>query len=117
MATPRKASGPAPGFAAAGLFAGPAAWFLGQQLSYVLVAPSCTGGGRFTIALLNLGLLALCLLGTWPSWRVWRDSGHHSPAQERRRFLGTVGTLAGLLFALVILIQGSVDLVFTGCER
>ena len=100
-----------------GLLVGAAAWFLAQQVSSVLVAPSCSGGHRITIALVNLGLLAVCVIGGWPSLRAWREARHHAPVAERRRFLGILGCFATLLFAMAILSQGIADLYFSGCER
>ena len=42
-----------------------------------------------------------------------KRSGRGAP----RPFLGVIGTLLGVLFALVILTHGAAGLVLNGCER
>jgi hypothetical protein len=104
-------------FAASGLFVGALAWFVGQQMSQLLVWPACTGNARSAILVLNAALAAICLAGGWPSLQAWRRPLSPAPVSERQRFLGAVGTMAALLFALTLLAQTAAGLILTGCER
>lgn len=102
----------------AGIVAGPAAWAVSFQLNYTLVPWQCANGVRPIPWLLAVGILA-SLAGGFLSWRAWRSEGHGSEppvTDHTRRFLAGVGVAAGLLFALVILLQLLAALVFAGCE-
>ena len=104
--------------AASGLLVGPACWFVAQQVSTVIAAYSCSRGlHALAIALVNFGLLIICLGGGWPSLQAWRYAGHHAPTGETRRFLGVLGVMAALLFGMALLAQGVADIFFSGCER
>ena len=104
--------------AASGLLAGPACWFLAQQVSTVLAAYTCSSGVHaLTIGFVNFGLLIVSLLAGWPSLQAWRYARRHAPTGETRRFLGLLGVMAALLFGMALLAQGVADLFFSGCER
>ena len=96
----------------AGLFAGPAAWFLSTQANYALTPWVCAHQVRI-IPLVALALAVLSLAGGFLSWRAYRSAGA-SPAS---RFLAAIGIMMALLFAAAILVQGAAGLVFHGCER
>ena len=96
----------------AGLFAGPAAWFLSTQVNYALTPWVCAHQIRI-IPAVALALAALSLGGWFLSWRAYRAAGT-GPAG---RFLAAIGVAMALLFAAVILVQGAAGLVFHGCER
>jgi hypothetical protein len=106
----------------AGLYAGPGAWAVSTQTNYALVPWVCAHKINL-IPVLALVLAAIALGGAFLSWRSW-----HSPLVEGteigagipeapRPFLGALGALLGILFALVILTQGAAGLVLNGCER
>jgi hypothetical protein len=104
----------------AGIFLGPAAWVLNTQLSYAIVPWVCAHGSNIVPAAAIVGAL-IALAGCFLSWRAWtaQESG---PSGERdggrpHRFVAGMGTLMGVLFAAVILLQGVAGLVFQGCER
>jgi hypothetical protein len=104
--------------AAAGLFVGPAAWIANNQLSYSLVGLACET--RLPLApMFALALAATALGGASLSFRSWRHDPPDAQAQggEPIRLLGGVGALAGLLFSLVILLQGSAGLLLDPCTR
>jgi hypothetical protein len=96
----------------AGLFVGPAAWFLNTQVNYALTPWVCAHQIRI-IPAVALALAALSLGGGFLSWRACRAAGT-TPAE---RFLAAIGVAMALLFAAVILVQGAAGLVFHGCER
>jgi hypothetical protein len=97
----------------AGLVTGPAAWGLDTQINYALAGwvcshhPSPVPWIAVVLALMSLG-------GGYLSWRNWQAGGGPSRSS---RFVAGMGALIALLFALVILMQGSAGLVFQGCER
>jgi hypothetical protein len=96
----------------AGLFAGPAAWFLSTQVNYALTPWVCAHQVRIVPAV-ALALAAVSLAGGFLSWRAHRSAG----ASPANRFLAAIGIMMALLFAAVILVQGAAGLVFHGCER
>jgi hypothetical protein len=104
--------------AAAGLFLGPAAWIVNTQLGYALVASACDTSLPL-VPIVALALAAAALAGASLSFRAWRHSIPEPEAQggSPDRLLGGTGTLAGLLFALVILLQGSAGLLLDACTR
>lgn len=105
----------------AGLAAGPGAWAVNTQTNYALVPWICASKINL-VPIVAVVLALLALAGAFLSWRSWQASGgserHWSSMDgQPRNFLAGVGTLAGLLFALVILTQGAAAFVLQGCER
>ncbi|PRH89066.1 hypothetical protein C5L14_00255 [Labrys okinawensis] len=102
-----------------GLLAGPLAWATSTQLNYALVPWQCDH--RVAVVLPVALLLALIsLLGGASSWWAKRRSGAGLQSGRKRsteNFIADLGILAALLFALVIVMQGSASLVLDGCLR
>jgi hypothetical protein len=104
----------------AGLVAGPGAWAVSTQLNYALADWSCRHDPRLIpIAATVLTLAALA--GGFLSARAWRASG---PDQSRlesdgapRRFLAGTSLMLAVLFAIVIMTQGTAAFLLDGCER
>jgi hypothetical protein len=68
----------------------------------------------------TLGLAVFSLLGGALSWRAARQVGAASKSQRTpstERFVADLGVLAALLFALVVLMQGSAALILDECLR
>ena len=102
-----------------GLLAGPMAWAISTQLNYALVPWQCN---RQVSVVLPVALLLalLSLLGGALSWRAKRQGGAAFKAQRTRvteQFVADLGMLAALLFALVIIMQGSAALILDECLR
>jgi hypothetical protein len=105
----------------AGLIAGPGAWIVSTQLNYAL-APHACGSRALLVALAALALVLPALAGATISWRAWRP---HEPMHEAvtsgngdaRLFVAGIGVLAGVLFALVVAMQGMAALILDGCIR
>ncbi len=95
----------------AGLAAGPTAWALSTQANYAIVPwPAFTPAT--VVPLVALALLLVALAGGFLSWRAWRTADREaalvSEANGRpREFLAAIGALSGVLFAVVIALQGT----------
>jgi hypothetical protein len=105
----------------AGLAAGPGAWAVNLQVNYAGVPWMCGHHLNFA-APLSLALAAVALVGAFISWRAWRSTGgsarYWSVVDGRPfNFWAGVGALSGVLFALIILMQGAAGLFLQGCER
>ncbi|KGM31157.1 hypothetical protein P409_28845 [Inquilinus limosus MP06] len=104
------------GLSWAGLLSGPGAWALSTQLNYALVPWDCPRQlGIVPWAALVLVLASLA--GGVLSWRALRRPDVTMRAARTERFIALIGVGAALLFALIVALQGSAGLVFTGCER
>jgi hypothetical protein len=103
--------------AAAGLFAGPAAWFVNTELNYALAAQACSTAFP-AVPAVSAVMLVFALTGGGLSWRAWQRATGDPEAQGGApdHLLAATGALASLLFACVILVQGAAGLVFDGCE-
>jgi hypothetical protein len=103
----------------AGLAAGPAAWAVDTQLNYALVPWACAHGRN--VILVIAGVLAVVsLLGALVSWLAWRrHDGLHVPEQDGHpwHLLSGIGVAAGLLFAIVIALQGVAAIMVSPCLR
>jgi hypothetical protein len=105
--------------AAAGLFAGAAAWALHQQGGYSIASWVC-GAAAGPIWSVTIFALILLLAGGWLSWRALRllaaDGGAFAGARQRpRHFLALIGVMATLLFLFAILLQAGAVLFLPGC--
>jgi hypothetical protein len=96
-----------------GLISGPGAWAVSTQLNYALVPWQC-GNHAYPIPWVALGLIIIALAGAGISFLSWRRAG---AGEGGVALAAGVGALTGVLFALVIALQGSAALIFTGCER
>jgi hypothetical protein len=108
------------GISWAGLAAGPGAWAVSTQLNYALADWSCRHEPRLIpIAALVLALAALA--GGFLSARAWRASGPDQSWLESdaapHRFLAGISLLLAVLFAVVIMTQGTAAFLLNGCER
>lgn len=108
------------GVPSAGLISGPLAWGLSTQLNYAL-APFACRTGLPLVELVATALVVLSLLGALLSWQAWRrihdgidvnvpDS--HAP----HLMIAVIGIAAGLLFGLVVAMQGTAALFLDGCR-
>jgi len=95
-----------------GLISGPAAWAISTQLNYALVPWQCGEHGH-PISWIAFALILAAVAGGLLSLRAWRNAREEGGVG----LAAGVGTLAGFLFAAVIVLQGGAALIFTGCER
>ncbi|KAA3452183.1 hypothetical protein C7I87_03110 [Mesorhizobium sp. SARCC-RB16n] len=102
-----------------GLLSGPLAWAISTQLNYALVPWQCNRQVPVVLPI-TLLLALLSLLGGMLSWRARRQGGAAFKAERARtteQFVADLGILAALLFALVIVMQGSAALILDECLR
>lgn len=102
-----------------GLLSGPLAWAVSTQLNYALVHWQCNRQVPIVLPI-ALALALLSLLGGALSWRAKRHGGAAFKPQRTRgteHFVADLGILSALLFALVIIMQGSAALILDGCLR
>jgi hypothetical protein len=103
-----------------GLWIGAAAWAASTLLNYVLVSWVCSS--RLQIIPVVAGALALvAILGGFVSWRAFvgrtqRIATATPGAGTPHEMLAVIGMASGLLFALIIAMQGSASFFLTGCE-
>jgi hypothetical protein len=104
----------------AGLWIGAFAWGTSTQLNYSLVPWVCSSGIRIT-PWTTAGLAIIALLGAGLSGYAFRHRRARLETQTPaagtpHEMLAMIGIGAGLLFALIILMQGLAGLFLTGCE-
>ena len=104
----------------AGLWIGAFAWAVSTQLNYALVPWICAGGARVIPAIAAL-LVIVCLGGAWLSGiafhgRAGRLETNSPAAGTPHQMLAVIGILAGMLFAVIIALQGTASFFLTGCE-
>ena len=104
-----------------GLFAGPLAWVLDEEVGYFLADWSCRSGHRWATYAVSAGALALAGVGAAVSWheaRQQRAAGNvENRPPARMRFLALAGLLLCLLFGLVVLVDLAAKFYFDPCQR
>jgi hypothetical protein len=105
----------------AGLALGPGCWALDTQLNYALVDTTCRHGWHVAPVVAAV-LVAVSLAGALSSWLAWhRHDGPGMPLPEQdghpRHLLSGIGVASGVLFALVIAMQGLAALILSPCLR
>jgi hypothetical protein len=91
-----------------GIFAGPAAWLLNQQINYLLVYQAREAGTPFGLHLVTLAcatFTAASAAGCGVRWRDARASltKHQDAAWRRVMFMAGLGALTSLLFLVAII--------------
>jgi hypothetical protein len=111
---------PPHGMSWAGLAAGPACWALNTQLNYALVPWFCERGHN-AVPVIAAVLAVLSLAGAASSWLAFGrhdDPGTHMEQDGHPRYLlSGIGVAAGVLFALVIAMQGTAAFILDPCLR
>jgi hypothetical protein len=100
----------------AGVVSGPLAWAICTQANYSLARSFCQHQTPWLLLLGALALATLSLAGALVS--IWSAPvAPSSQAGRPRQFLASVGVASGILFALIICLQGAAALALNGCER
>jgi len=103
------------------VLAGPLAWALTEQLSYMLTPTACWTGQRILLALVPLGTLLIVLAGALIARSRWKREPEGStekglPEDSRTRFMALAGFWLCVAFALVILAESVPTLVLRVCD-
>jgi hypothetical protein len=108
-------------FSWSGLAVGPSAWAIDTQLNYALVDWAC-GKGLNPTPLIAATLAFVTLISAASSFIAWRR--HEGPGTlvyrhdgHPRQLLSGIGVAAGILFAVVIVLQGTAGLLLGPCLR
>jgi len=100
----------------AGLVSGPLAWAISTQANYSLAQFFCQNEASWMLLMGALALAVLSLAGALVSIQS-APSASTGDSGYPRQFLGILGAGSGILFALVICLQGAAALALNGCER
>ena len=105
-----------------GILAGPLAFLLNLQLSYMLVQPVCVTAHHIILHLVPLGALLLTVGSGVSAWRNWQRTGQVESSKAagvlpRSRFMAGVGFLTSSLFIIVIVAQWLPNFILTPCQR
>jgi hypothetical protein len=103
------------------VLAGPVAWILAEQLSFMLAPTACWKGQPFMLHLVPLGTLAIAAAGAAFARSRWKGEPEGStesgdPRESRRRFMVRFGFWSCLGFALAILATEVPNLVLKVCD-
>jgi len=104
-----------------GLLAGPVAWLVQLELSYLLVPWACARGGQVVLHLVALAMLAVAAAGLGFAWRAGLAArrvvgGARAPGFEVRRFVAGCGVGLSLLFLLVIVASAIPNFILRACD-
>jgi len=104
----------------AGLWVGALSWATSTQLNYSLITWVCSSGVRLTpwtaSALAVLALIGASVSAFAFMHRDQRLETQTPQAGTPHEMLAVIGIGAGVLFALIIVMQGVAGLFLTGCE-
>ena len=103
-----------------GVLGAPALWGLQLDIGYAMPPGLCHLGSAWPEHLLSLLCIVAALVGAGLSYRQYTAVGGSPDATDggplaRRRFLGALGTVVGLLFAMVMIAQAIPAFFFDPC--
>ncbi|HEX9942409.1 MAG TPA: hypothetical protein VGG03_10360 [Thermoanaerobaculia bacterium] len=103
------------------VLAGPFAWALHEQASYMLTPTACDVGHKLILHLVTLVALLIALAGAALAWSRWKAAPEGStetgdPEETRVRFMALAGLGLCATFALIILAAEIPNLVLKVCD-
>jgi hypothetical protein len=103
------------------VLAGPIAWFLTEQFSYILTPTACWTRGHFMLHLVPLIFLLIVAGGALLAHSRWKRQPAGStekgdPKESRRRFMAQLGFWSCAGFAVVILATEVPNLILKVCD-
>lgn len=103
-----------------GALASPVVWIFDQQIKYMILTYVCSNAGLMilhVVTLLSLLVVGGGVLVSWRSLRQAQTGDSKNGVVARTRFMGLLGILSGILFALLIIAQWLPSFFFHPCER
>ena len=105
-----------------GILAGPLAFLLNLQVSYMLVRPVCVTAHHLVLHLVPVGALLLTVSGGVSAWRSWQrarqaESSKAGGVLQRSRFMAETGLLGSGFFILAIVAQWLPNFILNACQR
>ncbi|HVY59534.1 MAG TPA: hypothetical protein VHA77_16905 [Xanthobacteraceae bacterium] len=102
----------------AGLAAGPTAWALSTQTNYAIASWPAVQS-TYLVMTIAVVLVLVALAGAFLSWRARGETRRPDALVEQangrpHEFLAGIGTFSGLLFAVVIALQGIASFLVEG---
>jgi hypothetical protein len=106
----------------AGVLLAPLAWFLHQQVSYLLVYAACESGSLVGFSVWSVIMLLLVGGSGFVAWRAWDHAGRGwgetgDRDLDRTRFLALLGLMGCGLFSVLIAAQWIPTLLVGPCTR
>ena len=103
-----------------GVLIGPLAFGADLLLSYMLVEHSCSTGHFYVMHAISAVCFLIVLVGAWMSWQQYQDASDGnddggSPL-DRSHFLGLLGTVSSLFFAVVIIANAVPRFILSPCD-
>jgi hypothetical protein len=103
------------------VLAGPIAWALTQQISYMLTPTACWSRSHFMLHLVPFITLLLLAGATWLAWNRWQREPEGStekgdPKASRSRFMAQFGFWTCVWFAVVIVATEVPNLILKVCD-
>lgn len=103
------------------VLAGPLAWVLAEQVSYMTAATACWLGRPLLLYLVPLGTLGIAGIGAAIGWSGWQRQPEGSSEKgdtrdTRRRFMAIAGFWMCLGFALAIVAFAIPPLLLRVCD-
>ena len=103
------------------VLAGPFAWALQQQVSYMTTPTACASGRHILLHLVSLAALLIVGAGAALSWTRWKAAPEGStekgdPKGSRIRFMALSAVTSCVFFALVVLATEVPNLVLRVCD-
>jgi hypothetical protein len=103
-----------------GVLAGPIAWLVDMQASYLLVQPACRHGVRWPLHLATLVVLALPVAGALAALRARRDASQPgaiaATVVDRARFMSAAALGMCALFGLLLLALALTKVIHSPCD-
>lgn len=103
-----------------GILVAPLAWMADQQISYSLVAHSCSTGHHYLMITISAISFLIALSGALLAWvnlsrtrEATLDGGH---VADRSRFMSLLGIAASLGWAMVIIAMAIPRIMLTPCD-
>jgi hypothetical protein len=105
-----------------GILAGPLAFLLNLQLSYMLVQAVCVTAHHIILHIVPIGALLLTASGGASAWRNWQrtrlaGSSKAGGMLSCSRFMAGLGLLVSGLFLVVIVAQWLPNFMLNACQR